>query len=133
VVLAQQGISACRKRVLATLRGLLDSYGKGRTPRILITGQPTFRDARVVRSFDMLACPPICCHTARLCKVPFTPAGHSLGGALSILAAYDIQTEFALPIRQVCKALNDCCSEWLQSQQALPHLAACLLLILQRQ
>ena len=28
-------------------------------------------------------------------------AGHSLGGALSILAAYDIQTEFDLPLRQV--------------------------------
>ena len=38
---------ACRKRVLATLRGLLDSYGKGQAPRILITGEPTSCDTCV--------------------------------------------------------------------------------------
>jgi hypothetical protein len=29
----------CRKRVLGTMRALLASYGKGRAPRILITGE----------------------------------------------------------------------------------------------
>ena len=51
---------------------------------------------------DLLASASMGCLTqGHLCKQPLSPAGHSLGGALSILAAYDIQTEFAFPLRQV--------------------------------
>ena len=48
-------MSACRKRVLATLHELLDSYGKGQAPRILITGEPILSATNVVWSLSMLA------------------------------------------------------------------------------
>ena len=48
-------VVACRKRVLAMLRELLDSYGKGQAPRILITGEPILSAINVVWSLSMLA------------------------------------------------------------------------------
>jgi Lipase (class 3) len=55
-----------------------------------------------VKPQNAVMCPDLLLDIVKLLERPFqSSAGHSLGGALSILAAYDIQTEFALPLRQV--------------------------------
>ena len=111
----------CRTRVLATLRGLLDSYGKGQAPRILITGRPP------TLAMHELCGASTCWHLPRWAASHKDTCASSLsvlqGTALAGRSASLQLTTSRQSLRfhcDRCKAVQNGCSDCLKSATSTP-------------